>query len=270
MKPSSHVNIDGDVITYAVGFAAQRTLYNVGDKTFGTKPDAVAYAEKAGGDVTKTYEAEPLAFALSSAKRLVKRIVESSKATTYTILLTGKGNFREKVASIQPYKGNRDDSPKPIHYHSLRDYLTFTLNADICEGEEADDQLSVRAVENGDTIATIDKDLDNTAGWHYNWQHDELYYVEPVEADRNFYRQLLVGDATDNIPGLYRITGKRASAKIKAGLEELTEPKDMYEYVRQVYLDTDDMLQVDDILTEIGQLLWMRRSNDEMWEAPCG
>ena len=78
------------------------------------------------------------------------------------------------------------------------------------EGEEADDQLSIRCALKGDTIATIDKDLNNTAGWHYNWQKDDLYCVGKIEADRNFYRQLLVGDSTDNIPGLFRITGTKA------------------------------------------------------------
>ena len=271
MEPSKHVNIDGDVINYAVGFASQRTLYEIGGKRFEDKASAIVYAlDVADEEITTVYEAEPVAFALSSCKRLIKRIKEESKATSATILLTGEGNFRDAVATIQPYKGNRDGSSKPLNFQSIRDYLLFVAGAEMVEGEEADDQLSIRAVRDGATIATIDKDLDNTAGWHYNWQRDTLYYVTEVQADRNFYRQLFVGDTTDHIPGLFRVTGQRATAKIKAPLDEMKTPREMYEHVRDVYAEAAPELDVAATLLEIGRLLWMRRSDGEMWSPPNG
>jgi len=296
--PSSHVNIDGDVIVYSVGFASQSTMHVVDGKRFEEKKDALSYADRYGFDedeIVREFDAEPIEFALSSAKRLVKRIVESSQAATYTILITGDNNYREDVAKFQPYKGNRlnDDGtskqPKPVHFQAIKDYLLYVCSAEMVEGEEADDQLSIRAVESGHTIATIDKDLNNTAGWHYNWQRDTLYEVGTAEADRNFYTQLFSGDATDHIPGLFKFTGKRATAKMKAPLQEMTDPAEMWKHVLNTYMDAlkikwqkavdEDIVwdnahmaalhrDCSNFLEEIGILLWMRRQENEMWTPP--
>lgn len=248
-RRESHVNIDGDVILYAVGYACQ--------------------SKNEDG----TIEVEPLSHCLSSVKRMIKNIVIGSKADSYTVLLTGKGNFRESVATYQPYKGNRAESSKPIRYPVIKEYLVMEHEAEVIEGEEADDQLSIRAVRYGDIIATIDKDLDNTSGWHYNWNKDELYMVTPDEANTNFALQLLVGDSTDNIPGLKRLTGAVASAKKKSSVAELDG--DYLAQMRQVVSIYTDALDGDGetaikMVNEIGQLLWMRRVENETWSLPEG
>ena len=67
-------------------------------------------------------------------------------------------------------------------------------------------------------IATLDKDLDGVPGWHYVWKgkREGVFYVTETEADRFFYTQMLTGDATDNIPGLFKMVGVKALAKTKA------------------------------------------------------
>lgn len=282
MKKTTHVNIDGDVILYAVGFAAQATEYHVDGKQFDAKLDATDYCDKYNlehSDIDVAVRPEPVEHCLSSVKRMLKRIVEESEAVTSTVLLSGSANFRTEVATIQPYKGNRK-ADKPYHYGNIRNYLLNVHRAHVCEGEEADDQLSIRACVAGHTIATIDKDLDNTAGWHYNWNTKVLYEVTPVEADRNFYKQLLTGDATDNIPGLYRITGTRASAAMKARIDEEREPAAMYDIVFSIYKEALQALEEEDrtvsitnsnvasIIQELGRLLWMRRTENELWQRP--
>lgn len=267
MERPSHVNIDGDIILYAVGFAAQRTVWLSDGNTFEDKRDAEEYAEKYDTEIEAAVKPEPTEYALSSVKRLLARIIEGSGCSTHTILLSGKTNFRTEVAKIQEYKGNRK-SEKPYHYLNIRNYLVDVKHAEVVEGEEADDQLSIRAVQKGDMIATIDKDLRNTAGWHYNWNKDEEpVEINAVEADRNFYTQLLTGDSTDNIPGLFKLTGKRATAKSKAPIQDMTDPVEMYQHVYKVYADAECQ-NVADTLLEIGQLLWMRREDGEMWSAP--
>lgn len=94
------------------------------------------------------------------------------------------------------------------------------------------------------------------------------------EADLFFHKQLLTGDSTDNIPGLYRMVGKKATAKILEPLESMTTNKEMFEYVRAVYLDgyrdvgmcldeADDV--VDRWLLNQGRCLWIRRAEGELW-----
>jgi hypothetical protein len=73
------------------------------------------------------------------------------------------------------------------------------------------------------------------------------------------------------------MVGMKASAKIKAPLEEMTNPVEMYEYVRSVYstgydkvgMCLDEKEEVlDGWLVRMGRQLWMRREVGEMWEFP--
>jgi len=268
---SSHVNIDGDVIVYAVGFASEQKRHRTSDgKLFEEQADADRYVDR--------YDLEPweivkvpddLGKTLHSVRVMVDTIVEAAKATTYTVYLTGPTNFRDDVARFQPYKGHRADSAKPTHYEAIRAYLMEECNGSETIGQEADDALSILACEKGHTIATIDKDLDNTAGWHYNWKRDDLYYVNEREADLNFHLQLLTGDATDNIPGLFKATGKKAMAKTKNRVIARPTPREMYEEVIAIYEEACEEKEVDlnvkAFIKEIGQLLWMRREAGQMY-----
>jgi hypothetical protein len=139
--------------------------------------------------------------------------------------------------------------------------------------------MAIAAMQRPDdvVICTIDKDLNGVPGWHFNWNSKELYLVDEDEANRFFFTQMLTGDATDNIPSLYNMTGKRATAKVKDVLNHIDDYGKMYEYVRSVWmqayedvgmcLDEADEV-VDKWLLEIGTLLWMRREPNQMWELP--
>jgi DNA polymerase-1 len=48
-------------------------------------------------------------------------------------------------------------------------------------------------------IASVDKDMLTIPGYHL--RNGEIIEVSRAQADRNFYTQVLVGDATDNYPG---------------------------------------------------------------------
>ena len=240
----AHVNIDGDIIVYSVGFAG---------------------------------EGDPVAFVLDSVNRMVADIVKKCEADSYTVLLTGKGNYRNDVATIKPYKGNRKDAGKPALYDDIRDHILNHRNGELIEGEEADDQLGIRAVRDGHIIATLDKDLDTVPGDHYNWRKDTRYTVTEEQAMHFFYTQMLTGDTTDNIPSMFQMVGRRASKKIKEGLLECKTPAECYAYVYEQYAEGYDKVgmlpdEKDDILTkwltEIGQLLYIRQEEGETWTPP--
>jgi hypothetical protein len=240
----THVNIDGDIIVYSVGFAG---------------------------------EGDPVAFVIDSVNRLIDSIITACNADTYTVLLTGKGNYRETTATIAPYKGNRDNSHKPVLYDDIRQHILNHRNGELITGEEADDQLGIRAIQQGHIIATLDKDLDTVAGVHYNWRKGTMYEVSEMEAMHFFYTQMLSGDATDNIPGMFKMVGRRASKKIKDGLLECTTPYSCYQYVYEQYAEGYDNIgmcldEKHDVLTrwltEIGQLLYIRQADGEVWTPP--
>lgn len=241
---TTHVNIDGDIIVYSVGFAS---------------------------------EGDHVAFVLDAVNKRVESIVEACKADTYNVLLTGKNNFRKEIATIKPYKGNRKDAPKPTLYEDIRQHLLKHQHGELITGEEADDQLGIRAVQHGHIIATLDKDLDTVPGVHYNWTKDITYTVSEEEAMYAFYTQMLTGDSTDNIPSMFQMVGRRASKKIKDGLRECKTPAACYNYVREQYaegydnvgmcIDDKDAI-LDKWLLEIGRLLYIRHEDGEMWTPP--
>lgn len=218
--------IDADVIRYAAGFAA---------------------------------EGEPVENCLHSVKLMIENCVAKTGATEYTCYLTGKGNFRIELATIKPYKGNRPDR-KPEHYEAITKYVMRHHNGEMVEGMEADDAMAIAQTEET-CICTIDKDLDMVEGWHYNWRKDLKYYVSPTDALHNFYYQLLVGDAVDNIQGCPGIGPKKATTLIK---EHGHDEEELYWAVLCEY--NKKYAKPMEALIENARLLWMMRTPTDVWE----
>jgi hypothetical protein len=177
----------------------------------------------------------------------------------FECFLTGKGNFRNDYAVTAPYKGNRK-SEKPKWYNFIRELLLEEYEADLAMGEEADDTISIRATElkkENCIICSLDKDFDQVEGWHYNFVKKDLYYVEADKGLLNFYVQFLEGDRIDNIIGATGI-GKVKATKL---LTDQTEKK--------MFAICAEILGYDRAL-ENGRLLYLRRKQDEVWNAPKG
>jgi 5'-3' exonuclease len=159
-----------------------------------------------------------------------------------------------------PYKGNRVDKPKPKHLAFLRSYLVKEWGASISEGEEADDTIAIEATKLGDNcvIVSLDKDLDQIVGWHYNFVKRLGYYITPEEALVKLYTQMITGDAADNIKGLFRV-GPVKAAKI---IGDTTDELELYNKVLEAYEgDAERVL-------ENAQLLFLRRYEGQVWTPP--
>ena len=274
--------IDGDIIVYSVGFTVEKTNYSVDGVDFDKKAEAKEYCEQMGivpENISSYVIPEDVTHAYHNAKQLINNICTKTGATEYEIFLTGKDNFREDIATIQPYKGNRDTSHKPVHYDAIKEYLIKHHGAEVVNGIEADDKLGHEQTH--DTcICTIDKDLDMIVGWHYNWRKDIMYKVNEWDAIKFFYTQLLTGDTVDNIRGVPQI-GKVKAAKL---LDGATSEYTLYNRVRQAYLDyfhkeygdsvprflsEQELLEMSDAdLQENADLLWIQRKEDDRWIPP--
>lgn len=284
--------VDCDVLVYRCGFAAQHTYYRVylaGEEEFGHvaqfeyKKEADAYLkEQPEGKFVCTpwVYVEPVENALHNFKQVMEKIKETTKATEIKAYLTGGGNFREKLAVIRPYKGNRDPNHKPFHYQALRDYAVDKWGAEVVEGQEADDAMGIEQY-NANTyretglgcyvdfdvnqsksiICTNDKDLNMIPGWHFNFVKDEKYWVSEEEGTRFFYQQLLSGDPTDNIVGIPGIGPKKAE-KILADVP--TDEAVLYKACLVQYEGTYGAM-AEDILIENARLLWIRREPEQVW-----
>jgi hypothetical protein len=164
---------------------------------------------------------EPLDHVLSTVKKMLQETLHAIAEhygldifdLSYRVLLSGPGNFRIDLATVLPYKGNRKDSHKPHWYQQIRNYLTDQWDAEVIEGREADDECAILSYAHGanSVICTIDKDLDQVPGNHYDYVRKTHYQVGQEEGDLLFYKQILSGDSTDNIPGIYKVGAVRAA-----------------------------------------------------------
>jgi hypothetical protein len=202
-------------------------------------------------------------YALSKVDAFIENLflLDLPEIFEWELHLTGKGNFRHDVAVTQPYKGNRKDKAKPVHYEAIRKHMVDKWDAIVTDGMEADDKLAIRQHElteefkhkDNSVIVTLDKDLDQVIGWHYNFVKKEMYYMEQDEADLRFFKQFLTGDRIDNIQGVHGI-GDKKSQKL---LEDLNN-KERWDCVVE-HLGLDRAI-------ENGHLLYMLRSDDDNFE----
>jgi hypothetical protein len=270
----NEIGIDGDIILYSVGFATQRNIYILSEAGQQDRPVLTSTDKRLVNKYidlmddyhleTYTYVQAPLS-AYITADSIIRSYKEKYKTDNIKVFLTGKTNFRLDVATILPYKGNRDDE-KPHNYAKLKQYLIKKHKAIVVEGEEADDALSKMLVRNPKALlVSDDKDLLNTAGWHLRPRKgDKPFYVSPEEADKNFYKQLLTGDkSVDNIPGLKGI-GPAKAEKLLADCTTVEEMECVIGNLYAKYYNDPEAAMI-----EVGRLLWMRRQDNEMWYPKC-
>lgn len=266
------VLLDADILLYSVGFATQTNIYHLYCDGHQGDPSFVSTDKRALNKITKGMDCEvhryldvqPFLSASITLDQIVAGYKKRFETQDVRLFLTGEGNFREKIATIQPYKGNRSETMKPEHYDAIKAYLIKKHKAQLIHGQEADDALAIAQTSlTSSVICTIDKDLDMVKGYHYNPVKDKLYYVDHLEGMRWFYEQLLQGDATDNIPGIPRI-GKVTAKKL---LENCKHVGDMEKVVIEKYESTYD--NPIESMTEVGQLLWMRTEENQMWHPLC-
>ena len=190
-------------------------------------------------------------FVYARAEDLIDNILVNTEATEYRLFLSGKNNFRYTI--YPEYKAHRPKE-KPFWLEKCRQYLIATFNAEVVDGQEADDALGIAQTE--DTIiCSIDKDLLMIPGRHYNFVKDEFQEVTNNSGMRHFYMQCLTGDRSDNIKGIEQIGPKKAE-KILTGC--ITE-QELFNAVREAYSNDAEFLMN-------GRVLWIRRKENEDWK----
>ena len=216
MNNTTTALIDGDPIVYAVGFATGE---------------------------------DPLENALHSVKVKLNYIMEQTETTKCRVFLSPEKNFRTEICS--DYKANRDTSKRPYHYEEIRNYLFDTWKAEVIDGLEADDALGINQTDST-IICTIDKDLDQIPGLHYNYNKDRLYNVTYDEGMKFFHTQMLTGDRADNIQGIRGV----GPVKAKHLLEGLTEAEMWCAVGLEYALHFDDP---EEVYERNAKLLWILR-----------
>lgn len=230
--------IDGDIIGYRIGFTT----------------------EDVETDIVKVRVDE-----------LIRRIVNDTASSSYRVFLSGTGNFRYSLYSH--YKANRKGKPKPRHLEWIRQYLCMDHSGFICSGWEADDELCMEQHRRGTTsiIASIDKDLLQVPGFHYDFVKGIERFISPLDGLRRLYSQAITGDGADNIPsfdGKVRNTVPQFIERLLLPLQDMTTEEEMYSWCLRVYEDcgVNDQEQLDIHL----QLLYLLKEENKHWQRPVG
>lgn len=202
--------------------------------------------------------------AIWQAEQLLSRIMADTNSEVAKVWLNGENNFRYKL--FPDYKANRRNVPKPKHLEHLREYLVTEWSAIITDGIETDDALGIESqaqLDRGNdefVICSIDKDLLQLPGLHYNFVKRELVTISEFEGWYRFYIQCLVGDATDNISGCPGI-GKAKAPRI---LDGITTIRGMYDATYDAYTRAKSI----ETFHLNAKLLYVLRREEEEWKPP--
>lgn len=205
-------------------------------------------------------EVQPLEFALQACKTAIDSLLDKLSPSKVSIFLTPERTFRHDIARTKPYKGNRVQ-PKPKYLKEVKEYLVKNYGATVANNVEADDEIGIALSKDpsGTVSVSIDKDLLQVPGWHYDWVGDRVRWVTNRDGDFAFYSQMLTGDATDNVPGLNGV-GTVGARKILLGARSSKELcSRVWMCYRGEFNDTD---KARDYFFEQGQLLWILRHNE--------
>ena len=264
--------------------------------------------------ITVQYQPEPFNHATNSLKMMLKSIEDSMNVKASSIdfryYLTTKENYRNdilphykwnrlgvdevirrcngdeeearKILRMNPktFEKNKGITPrKPEHLERLKDFLSKRYGAVVKPPYEADDLIGMAADEltrlgKNFAIVSLDKDLNCIPGVHFNSVNDEIYNVTPEEARHNFYYQCLLGDDTDNIPGVAGCGPVCAENTIEdlMGAEEAA----YYERVKEKWEDylKDAGVSPTDAFHKSASCLWILQDSvsgtleEKLWKPP--
>jgi len=215
--------VDADIVTYQFAVVNENEIQWDEDTT------------------SKTVNLDRALFQIDNFMKNIKKKTKASKALMCFSSI--EPNFRYSVLST--YKHNRIKE-KPELFMEVRKYIEENYYYRMMPKLEADDVMGILSTLNPEqmVIATIDKDLLQIQGHHYNWRKDEYVYITQEQADKFFFKQILKGDPTDGYSGVPYIGEKRAEDIL---IKALADEEDIWEAILEAYeaknLTEEDALQ---------------------------
>lgn len=266
--------IDADILAFRAGFAAEKTLWlslnPVGcvPHFFGDAKAAKEHAFSNDSIVWSRKELQSEETALMIVDSLIGDIRDHYRSESPTVhcYLSGVGNYRHSIATRANYKGNRSGQQPPAHLKAIRSHLVTKWGAELSVGEEADDAIGRASTQyaGSSVICSIDKDLKQLPGRHYDFVKKEEVTISPKEAWLNFYSQVISGDSTDNVPGL---TGY-GPVKARKALDGSKNNRSCWLKVLELY-KAEFGPKAEQYVLECAQLVYVRRSEGDMFNAPA-
>jgi hypothetical protein len=111
---------------------------------------------------------------------------------------------------------------------------------------------------------SLDKDLLQVPGYHYDFVKGIERYVSPLDGLRAFYGQVIQGDGSDNIPaydGKFRQATPKFIQKLLDPLNDFSQEVEMYNYCKEVW-NSEPVMEL------YAQCLWIQRKENDSWKPP--
>lgn len=247
--PGRVLHMDGDLLCYTCGGNDDTSVAT-------SRSNALDRIEKAR--------------TLSGSERVVLHLTASGST---------KGD-RRSIATVKPYQGQRDSSRRPKNWGYLREFFEGGHGPfwapKLWATREADDGISYacwqkyRVTQDLDAVHSGDKDMRMIPGVHLDWNSYEIVVLNPGDyevhnADKSklfglkwFWKQMLMGDTADHIPGLPEFMGKKVG-EVTAGklLAQAQRHVQAQNIVTDCYALTYGS-EWRDRFVEQAALLWMR------------
>lgn len=299
------VIIDADTLLFSCAVCQQKTTYHVthiqsgkGGWIVENKKQFKEWltTEEAEGFSEEDYSLSPIVtlhgeikFACHTFKQRVEEIIRNTNADDFRICIQGSDNFRKsKEAKYVRYKQNRTGD-KPLLLKELADWVKvkYKEKCIVSSGEESDDAMTrfsaffLKHAKSRDqykaVMAFVDKDIAaNHIGWSYNYNkpEDGVWWNSKKAMQYNFATQCLIGDASDNVPGLsrlapetiekYQLRSTKGVGKVSAEaiLEGAETEKERWERIVEAYKASwpEDGIER---LKEMAWFMWLRRTENE-------
>jgi 5'-3' exonuclease len=246
--------IDGDILRYRCGFAAQHTHYHMylptevkdGEPVEGSAPlasfenaaDCKAWcasdeAEPYGKMVrVSTEEVEPVQNALHNVKHVIAGVQELWPDYHPCIYVSCPTADNWRTQFYPEYKANRKDARKPVHGPAIDEYMRKKWDVISHPTKEADDLIAEQAYDNNYTdvvVVTIDKDMLQIPCPYYHWVNETCIMQDPMSALRCLAEQRISGDSTDNIKGIPGWGEK--TAKVALEQSDVVDLEDMLDNI---------------------------------------
>lgn len=244
---------------------------------------------------------EPIENAIHILNQSIKSICSQLNTNKYYGYTARGKTFREDIATLLPYKGNRENMEKPIHLEELKDYVNLRHDGFIVDTYEADDYCAMDAWHHFNLFkktgnekdklinVAIDKDAKGVTSFLFNPNK----YFEPImiegvgslyedEKDIDgrgrawFYFQVANGDSTDNFNPSCFSDGKYGKVSAYNALKGCSTDKQYWQalvnYFKKMYPEPKDIVNFRGdaitidylyVLQEMVDMAWMKRFEED-------
>ena len=258
-KSKPFVAVDSDTLLYsAVAACESRTIEVLHSPTgkskeFKNRTEFKAVMKSKEKEITSDYciidrqEPEPVENALHLIKQRAEKILDNFQGCEVVFCAGDNNNFRAALPYPTKYKGNRDNTLRPLLLKDAHEYFRKKYKAVRAEGNEVDDEIAILAygaLEQGREAIVLSPDGDSRQfdGLKLGSYHSDLcscvsidfwHDMKWIDGEFDSYgfpwmmMQGIVGDATDGLNPSYLAKKRFGEKGFFNEFGRLKTPEDM-------------------------------------------